>query len=235
MSKAMSLTVVIPAYNEDEIIISSVEQTLSAVEALGIDHEVIIVNDGSADNTLQLIQQELPNWKHTSVVDRERNGGFGAAVMSGIKAATKEFIICIPVDSPMETETLQKFVEVAPSTDVIASYRIKRVGYTVRMAINSWMYHKMVSAIFSMDLKDYNWIHLYRRSIFDKVSFSAKGIFMLAEVLIEANKHNYNISEIPVEQKQRITGVAASAKLSSILFVLKEMLAYYTNTGNDIR
>lgn len=235
MTKPLSLSVIIPAYNEEDIILSSVGQTLDAVKQMGVEYEVIIVNDGSADSTYQLICNNAQPWENTRCVNRERNGGFGAAVNSGIAAATKEFIICVPVDSPMDAETLAAFMKAAPHTDVVASYRVKRVGYTLRMRINSWVYHQMISAIFGMNLKDYNWIHLYRRSIFDKVAFTSKGIFMLAEVLIEANKYRFRIAEIPVEQKQRITGVAASAKLSSILFVLREMLGYYTNTGNDIR
>ncbi len=226
MSGPFSLSIVIPAYNEEEIIVSSVQQTMDAVQAAVADFEIIIVDDCSRDSTKALIEANLDKWPSTRLVCNAQNGGFGAAVWTGLQAATKEFVLCVPVDSPMDAETLAPFIAAAPTTDVISSYRVKRVGYTNRMRFNSWAYHKLIGWVFGLKLKDYNWIHLYRRAIFDKVHYQSRGIFMMAEVLVEANKHGYRIAEIPVGQKQRMTGIATSAKLSTILFVLEEMYAY---------
>lgn len=226
MSSDISLTIVIPAYNEEEIIVSSVQQTINAVASAVTDFEVIVVDDGSADATQALIEANLHKWDHTRLVINEQNGGFGAAVSTGIAAATKEFILCVPVDSPIDRETLLPFLTLAPNTDVIASYRIARVGYTLQMRFNSWVYHKMVRALFGLKLRDYNWIHLYRRAIFQKVNFRSRGIFMMVELLVEAHRNGYRISEIPVTQKERITGIATSVKFSTIKFVLVEMAHY---------
>lgn len=229
MKQPISLSIVIPAYNEEEIIVSSVQQTLDAVQAAVADFEVIIVDDCSLDSTKALIEANLHLWPNTRLVSKSQNGGFGSAVWAGIEQANKEFILCVPVDSPMDDETLAPFIATAPTTDVIASYRVKRVGYTTRMRFNSWAYHKLIYHTFGLKLKDYNWIHLYRKEVFDKVSYNSLGIFMMAEVLVEAHKHGYRIAEIPVDQKQRMTGIATSAKLSTILFVLEEMYAYLKN------
>lgn len=226
MNGSFSLSIVIPAYNEEEIILSSVQQTLDAVQAAVADFEIIIVDDCSVDSTKALIEAYMVKWPHTRLVCNAQNGGFGAAVWTGLQAATKEYVLCVPVDSPMDAETLAPFLAAAPTTDVVASYRVKRVGYTLRMRFNSWAYHVLIGLVFRLKLKDYNWIHLYRRAIFDKVRYQSKGIFMMAEVLVEAHKHGYRIAEIPVDQKQRMTGIATSTKLSTILFVLEEMYGY---------
>ncbi len=226
MSDSISLSIVIPAYNEEEIIVSSVQQTLEAVQAAITDFEIIIVDDCSIDTTRQLIEANVHRWPNTRLVCKEQNGGFGSAVWAGIQEATKEFILCVPVDSPMDHDTLAPFIATAPTTDVIASYRVKRVGYTLRMRFNSWAYHKLICQVFGLKLRDYNWIHLYRKQVFDKVQYNSLGIFMMAEVLVEAHKYGYRIAEIPVDQKQRMTGIATSTKLSTILFVLEEMFAY---------
>lgn len=224
-----SLSIVIPAYNEEEIIVTSVQQTLAAVSQAVADYEIIIVDDGSKDATQALVNKHLHEWPQARMVINKKNGGFGAAVWAGIQEASKEFILCVPVDSPIDLETLAPFLAVAPSTDVVASYRVKRVGYTLRMRFNSWAYHKLVSVVFGINLKDYNWIHLYRSCIFKKVTYQSRGIFMMVEVLLEARKNGFKIAEIPVHQKQRVTGIATSAKLSTILFVLKEMQRYLKN------
>lgn len=226
MKQPISLSIVIPAYNEEEIIVSSVQQTLKAVQSTVANYELIIVDDCSVDSTKALIEANLHLWPNTRLVSKPSNGGFGSAVWAGIQQAHKEYILCVPVDSPMDIETLAPFIAAAPATDIIASYRVKRVGYTLRMRFNSWAYHKLIWYIFGVKLKDYNWMHLYRRTVFDKVRYNSLGIFMMAEVLIEASKHGYHIAEIPVYQKQRITGIATSTKLSTIMFVLEEMLAY---------
>lgn len=226
MSTSISLSIVIPAYNEEEIIVSSIQQTFNAVEAAVTDFEIIIVDDCSIDGTRRLIETNMHLWPNARLICKEQNGGFGSAVWAGIKVAAKEYVLCVPADSPMDPETLAPFVNAAPYTDVIASYRVRRVGYTLRMRFNSWAYHKLIYHVFGLKLKDYNWIHLYRKNVFDKVQYNSLGIFMMAEVLVEAHKQGYRIAEIPVSQKQRMTGIATSAKLSTILFVLKEMYTY---------
>lgn len=121
----------------------------------------------------------------------------------GFSIAKYTYIMCVPVDSPLDENMFTAFTKHIHHADVLVSYRVARLGYSFRMKLNSWLFHILVSFLFNMKLKDYNWIHLYHRKIFDegKISIQSKGLFALAEVLIKANKRAFTFCEFPVSQQ----------------------------------
>jgi glycosyltransferase involved in cell wall biosynthesis len=223
-----SYSIIIPVYNEEDIILRSIDQNISVLDNAEVDYELIIVNDGSKDSSGELINQFLIN-KRVQVFHHSDNVGFGGAVKTGINLARNTLILCVPADSPLTEPIFKDFMAVAPKADVIVSYRIARLGYTPRMRLNSYVYHLLIEFLFDIHFVDFNWIHLYNRNIFDegKIEITSKGIFMLAEVLIQADRKGYNFIEIPVAQNERITGIATASKFSIIFKTLYEIARYY--------
>jgi glycosyltransferase involved in cell wall biosynthesis len=222
MKKAESLCIITPVFNEQDIIESSVNQTLQSALCFFKEIEYIIINDGSTDNSPTIINENF-NSSVFKIVHKV-NGGFGSAVTCGIENSTNEWIICVPADSPLDTSTAKIFYEAIDKADVIVSYRLQRKGYNYLMHLNSIVFHFLVSNFFNIQLKDYNWIHMYRKSIFEKITIESKGIFMLAEVLIKAKKNKFSFHEVPVEQLQRLTGIATASKPSAVIKTIIEML-----------
>jgi glycosyltransferase involved in cell wall biosynthesis len=157
------------------------------------------------------------------IVHKE-NGGFGSAIKKGISIAKNEYIICIPADSPLDEQTAKSFFEAHLKSDIVVSYRLERKGYSKWMLLNSKVFHFLVSNLFNIKLKDFNWIHLYKTEIFNHVDIQSKGIFMLAEVLVKAKKLKYSFIEIPVYQRQRLTGIATASKPSAVIKTILEMI-----------
>ena len=227
MSK-LSISIIVPIYNEEEAIISSIFRNITVLQSFHCDFEIILVNDGSKDNSLEIIKSEFSKLPYVRILSYEENGGIGKAIRSGLDICSKEYILCVPVDSPLNNDMFGSFVSNIGKADVIVSYRRERIGYSYRMKINSYAFHLLISKLFQMRLTDYNWIHCYHRKIFDekKITLHANGIFILAEVLILAQRNKYTIIEIPVDQEIRLTGIATASKLSAIINTLKEMVAF---------
>lgn len=222
------VSVIIPAFNEEAIIEASVQKALDVLQRHKADFEIIIVNDGSWDKTKEILEKKFSLTPGISIIHKPKNEGFGSAIRTGISQGKKEFLFCVPVDSPLTDELYVAFSNNARKADVLVSYRRKRIGYSMLMLLNSWIYHLTISLLFGMKLKDYNWIHLYHRKLFDdggiKIEFN--GIFMLAEILIKAKRKGYTFFEFEVEQTQRLTGIATSAKPSSMLKTLLDVVAF---------
>lgn len=229
MSNAFSVSVVTPVFNEEQIIESAVRTNLKLLRQFNCDFEILLVNDGSKDNSAQIIDRCFSSAPEIKIIHKAVNEGFGGAVKSGITGAKKEFILCIPADSPLTPEVLTAFAEAAGKADIIVSYRLERLGYSWRMKLNSKVFHFLVSRLFDIQLRDFNWIHMYHRRIFgdNGIKISSKGLFMLAEALIDARRKGFSFYEIPVHQTQRATGVATASKLTTVLKTLREIAAYY--------
>lgn len=220
------ISIITPVFNEEAIIVEATITNMETIAKGGYNFEIILVNDGSSDKSAELIDSNFSNRSNIKILHLDKNAGMGGAVKKGIAIAQGEYIICVPADSPLDEETFGRFASHFSKADVLVSYRKERLGYNKRMLLNSWGFHKLVSILFGMNLKDYNWIHLYKRTIFDSgaVSIESKGLFMLAEILIKAKRAGFTFFEFEVNQKQRLTGIATASKLSSVIKTLIEML-----------
>lgn len=225
---AFSVSVIIPAYNEEAIIKNAVKNALDILVAANIDFEIIIVNDGSSDNTGAILDEFFTGHSNITVYHNPHNEGFGGAIRCGVKLAKKPFIFCVPADSPLTVALYQAFSSNAHKADVLVSYRRAKLGYSVKKHINSYVYHKLVTVLFKMNLRDYNWIHMYNRKIFDegKIEIEYNGIFMLAEILIKAKRAGFTFFEFEVEQTERLTGIATASRFTAILKTLVDIIGF---------
>jgi glycosyltransferase involved in cell wall biosynthesis len=226
--KSFAVSVIIPVYNEEAIIARSVLQAYNVLCNKGITFEIIIVNDGSTDNTANIAKHNFTHIPEIVVYNKETNQGFGSAIRSGIKLSKNKYIFCVPADSPLTEDLYLAFSANALKADIIVSYRREKIGYSIQKHINSYVYHKLISVLFDMQLQDYNWIHMYNRKIFDEgnISIDFNGIFMLAEVLVKAKRNNYTFFEIEVEQTERLTGIATASKFSAVIKTLIDVIVF---------
>ena len=226
--KPISVSVIVPAYNEEAIIKNALDAAYTILQTAGTDFEVIVVNDGSTDQTGAIINDYFKDKPQGIVCHKAVNQGFGGAIRTGIEMASKELIFCVPADSPLTTDLWDIFSRHAYDADVMVSYRKEKVGYSLMRHINSYVFHFLISALFNMRLRDYNWIHMYNRKIFDegKIKIEYDGIFMLSEILIKARNAGFTFVEFEVEQTERLTGIATASKFSAVVRTLGEILHY---------
>lgn len=227
----LSFSIVTPVYNEEAIIINSIQHNIQVLEKTGLEYEIIVVNDGSKDNSYKLILENFKSHPKIKIINLDQNRGFGYAIKMGLSKTINTFLICVPADSPLTGDVFESFKAATARADIVVSARIARLGYTPRMLLNSYIYHWLVKILFGIHLKDFNWIHLYHRKIFDasKIEITSNGIFMLAEVLIRAQMEGYTFCEIYIPQSERLTGIASASRFTVILKTLKEMITFWFN------
>jgi glycosyltransferase involved in cell wall biosynthesis len=230
MVEKKSLSLIIPAYNEEKGIRGAILENRKVLSESFARFEIIVVDDGSRDATLRAIEEAasgVPEMRWHS----QKNGGFGSAVRRGIGLARMDYVMFAPVDSPLTRDVLDAFLAHLGEADVLVSYRVSREGYSPRMKANSSVYHFLISALFGLSLKDYNWIHMYKRAMFDHdVQIENGGIFMLAEVLIKAHRKGYTFSEFPVAMRARQDGSATAASFTAAWRTARDMLEFYWRT-----
>lgn len=222
------VSVIIPAYNEEAIIEGAVQAAHDILSGAGADYEIIVVNDGSSDATAEILNRSFASTPGIRIIHKDKNAGFGSAIRTGIAAADKQYILCIPADSPLTPALYTAFSTHAHRADVLVSYRRQKLGYSFIKLINSYVYQRMISVLFDMRLRDYNWIHMYDRRIFREggISIRYDGIFMLAEILIKAKRGGFTFYEFEVEQTERLTGIATASRPAAILRTIRDMLTF---------
>lgn len=210
------LSVLIPAYNEQELLAESVETMLRAAAEASADFELVVVDDGSADRTPQLLDELAAGNPRIRAFHHKQNQGIGGGIgTAGRNALCDRAIIC-PVDSPLSAQQLRAFLAASADDTIVVGYRSERVGYQGWQQIGSAVYHEMACLLLGLRLKDLNWIHMYPTRLFSEVDLQFGGIVYLAEVLAKGRRLGYKFAEIESPMIARIKGVATISKPKAI-------------------
>ncbi len=219
-----SISVFFPCYNEAENIAPLVDKTLTILSKLTGDFESIIVDDGSTDGTGKVIDTLASDIDTIKAVHHEKNSGYGAALQSGFRAATKELVFYTDGDGQFDIAEMPKLLPMMKQYDIVSCYRINRQEGLIRK-INAWAWTKLVCWMFGMKIKDIDCgFKLFKRRIFDNIEIRSTGALIDAEILARATRKGYTVTQAGVHHYPRKTGEQSGANLSVIFRAFKELL-----------
>ena len=222
-----------PAFNEEATIRASLGGIIEVMTAYGEPFEVLVVDDGSDDETSRIVEAVPGLGTHVRLFKHDRNRGLGAALRTAISAARGDFIVGSPVDSPLDREQLRAFHDAIEARgsyagsgpgDVAVGYRPEHVGYKWWMRIGSWIYRMLLRTAFRMWLRDFNWICMYRRSVFETVTIQRDGFSVLPEILVKANRAGFKLRQVPCPMKPRERGKGTVGRPSFLIEALAEFV-----------
>src|SRR5215831_6632740 len=153
-AKPAGLSVFFPAYNDSGTIASMVIRAVQAASELTPDYEVIVVNDGSSDATADVADELARTYAHVRVIHHPTNRGYGGALQTGIRSATKELIFYTDGDAQYDPGELKVLWEhMTPEADIVNGYKISRADPLHRKIIGR-IYHYIVSLLFGIRMRD---------------------------------------------------------------------------------
>ncbi len=237
-NKAKSITVIIPAFNEEAMLEASVLRTKDTFMSLNFDFEIIIVNDKSSDRTAAIGQSLSRREKSIRIIHHEKNKGIGASFLTGISCATKEYIIFVPVDNPLEREDLLEYIPRIDVSDIVVGCRVERVGYSRPARFVSFVYNRiLVPLFFNVGISDVNWIQIYRRRLFTDgvIKFRPSKVFFLVEILVQAKRKRLIIVEVSARMKKRFVGKPTHSNVGVIWETLFDMWKYFWQLKKEDR
>lgn len=220
----VSITVFFPCYNEQGNVRKVAEQALGVLEGLHADYEVIIVDDGSSDNTGPLADAVAAEHPRVRVIHHARNLGYGAALQSGFRAATRPIVFYTDGDAQFDIAEMPPLLPLLEKYDIVSCYRLNRQDNFVRR-MNGWLWTRFTSVMFSLPLRDIDCaFKLYKRAIFDDIRMESTGALIDTEILARAARKGYTITQRGVHHYPRTAGRQTGANLRVVLRAFKELL-----------
>jgi len=199
------LSIVAPAYNEEAGLDEFYSRLIDAVKDLDIDLEIIYVNDGSQDSTLEIMSKQHENDSRITIIDLSRNFGKEIALTAGLDHASGDAVVVIDTDLQDPPELIPQLVEKwKEGFDVVNAKRIKRKGETVFKKVTSYIYYRFLYQMSDIKIpKDTGDFRLLNRNALDALlelrekHRYMKGLFAWV---------GYSQTEITYERDQRYAG-----------------------------
>lgn len=206
-----SLTIFFPCYNEEENVQKAVEAALVAAQLVTDDYEIMVVNDGSADQTGIIADQLAAQNPRVRVVHHPKNRGYGAALQSGYRSAVKDTVFYTDGDLQFDMKEIIKLWPLIEEYDVVTGYRIKRMDPLIRK-LNSFGWTTLTKLLFGLPVRDVNCaFKLFRREVVADMPLISEGALIDAEVFARAKKAGYRIIEVGVNHYPRLRGKQTGA------------------------
>jgi glycosyltransferase involved in cell wall biosynthesis len=222
MAADLQLSVVIPGFNEAENIGGVVVEALATLDGCGRSFEIVVVNDGSTDNTADVLAGLAARSRHIKVVTHPVNRGMGAALRTGLQNSRGSLITWIPSDGQFDLAEVLWQLPLMDSCDLAIALRTG-VPRTWRLAITA-CFHFLIWLMFRFRVGDMCGIFIVHRSILDRVMPLSDNVFFTVEFPILALKHGKRVKEFTVTVKLRRGGASKVANLRSFLRVFIEMV-----------
>lgn len=228
------LSILMPAYNEAYSIAENVCETVETMRALGIDFEIVVIDDGSLDGTHTAAIEALRVWPDRVRIVRCRlNQGKGNALICGTSYSKGEYVAFLDADMDLHPEQLEKFFAIMTNSDadvVIGSkfHPESRVEYPRLRRIYSFIYFLLVRALFGLPLRDtQTGIKLFKREVLEHVlpRVLVKRFAFDLELLANAHHFGYKITEAPVEVNFK--RVCSRLRLPAVWNVFLDTLAIF--------
>jgi len=217
-----SISTVLPAYNEEAVIATTVRRTAAALAALGItDFEILVIDDGSSDATAARASSAENPGTRVRVVSHPRNRGYGAALRTGFDAATRDAVFLMDSDGQFDPNEISRLLALYGPDRVICGYRIRRRDTWVRR-----FYHRaffgLVRLGFGPTARDVNCaFKLFPRAVGQ--GLHADGALVSTELLVRARRSGYGLMNVGVHHYPRTTGRATGADVGVVMRAFREL------------
>ena len=212
MTTPRTISVILPAYNEEDNIEAAVNDILSYLVRIAHEYEVIIVNDGSRDRTGEIADGLASQNPHVRVIHHNPNKGYGQALKSGFAAAQYRLLFFTDSDRQFDIRNLDDMLPLITDADIVIGYRLNRQDPPIRKIL-SLGYNILMKILFNLKARDIDCaFKLFRREVFDHICIESDRFFVNTEILVKARTQRFRIREVGVQHFPR------TANLSSVGF-----------------
>ena len=201
MASIMNLSIVIPAYNEEIGIAGTIDGVVEVIKLLDIEYELIVVNDGSTDNTAKIVEN-----KNIKIINHEENKGYGASLKTGVRYSQYENILIIDADGSYPAEHIPDLLESAMNYDMVVGARvagnvkIPLIRKPAKLFIN-----KLANYLAEKKIPDLNsGMRIIKKEIIQQfLKILPNGFSFTVTITLAMLTNDYQIKYIPINYNER--------------------------------
>jgi glycosyltransferase involved in cell wall biosynthesis len=224
------ISVFFPAFNDAKSIGKLVTDALEMLPDLTDDFEVIVINDGSTDETAEVLRELETKHQNLRMIQHETNKGYGGALRSGFQAAAKDLVFYTDGDAQYDVRELPKLLSLLnEKTDVVNGYKIER-GDKLNRKVVGGFYSRLARILFSLPIRDVDCdFRLIRREVLGKINLSSTSGSICVELIYKLKKIGASFQEIGVSHYERPFGQSQFFTFGRVTKTLIDFFSLWLN------
>ncbi|MBI5104417.1 MAG: glycosyltransferase family 2 protein [Solirubrobacterales bacterium] len=217
------LTIVLPCFNEAENVADAIRYATQAAERCSIDHEIVVVDDGSSDDTSTIAATFVERDRHVRLIVHPQNLGYGDALRSGIAAASMPWVLLTDADLQFDLREIEDFLPYTQRADLILGWRILRQD-PLHRRVNAAAWNWLVRRSFHLRVRDIDCaFKLIRRDLLQSCQLSATGAMISTELLVKCRAAGGRMEEVGVHHRARVAGEQSGANPRVVARAFREL------------
>jgi glycosyltransferase involved in cell wall biosynthesis len=230
-----SISVFFPAYNDAPSIPKLIADTFEVLPQVATDYEVIVINDGSRDNTGEILAQlEQKYAPRMRVITHTENRGYGAALRSGFSAVTKDLVFYTDGDGQYDVRELPKLLaHMASDVGLVNGYKLERSDPQHRIWIGN-VYNAFARFLFRVRIRDIDCdFRLIRRELLNDIRLISTSGTICVELVRKIELTRWRVAEVGVRHYPRLHGRSQFFRVRSLLMTVYQLARLYVMVGID--
>jgi len=226
----LSISAFFPCYNDAGSIALVVQDAYKILKGISKDFEIIVVDDGSGDESREILERLKNKIQQLKLVFHKKNKGYGGALRSGFKTASKEYIFYTDGDGQYDPSEISKLVErLENDVEVVQGYKIKRSDQWYRLIIGR-LYHYSTKIMFGLRIKDVDCdFRLIKKKAIDSIDLENNSGVICVELVKKLQDKGFKFVEVGVHHYPRLHGHSQFFNYRRILKTMIELVILWFN------
>ena len=223
-----SVSIIVPAYNEEGNIERTIDELIEITEESHDLVEIIVINDGSIDKTGEIIEKYAENYPFIKAYHNRPNKGLGYTYRKGVELATKNYITLVPGDGEICKDSIKTYLALTGYADIIIPFI---QNYWIRPLSRQFLsktFTMLVNAISGLNITYYNGPVIHKAELLKKRKINADGFGYQAELLVKMIKEGASFVQVSMLLQPRRYGATSALNLKNFIDVAKTLYEIFS-------
>lgn len=228
MKNLKSISVFFPCLNDGKSLPYLLDKTYKVLPKITQNYEVIVIDDGSTDDSIEVVQSLIKYYRHLRLIKHKKNLGYGGVLKTGFNSSKKEWVFYTDGDGQYDpAEIVNLVLKVREDIDVVNGYKIKRQDSYIRRLLGS-IYNGIVQKLYDLPIKDVDCdFRLIRKSTLAKVKLvNTSGIICL-ELILKLKKMGARFAQTPIHHYKRPFGRSQFFRVKHVYKMIKDNVRFF--------
>ncbi len=222
-----TLSLVLPAYNEEANISAVLDDALATLPLFADDFEILVVDDGSRDGSAERVTRTAGHDDRVRLLRHARNRGYGAALTTGFRESRGDFVMFMDADRQFDIRDLRLLSPFAGEYDIVAGFRMERSD-PLHRRIFAELFNVSVRVLFGVHLRDIDCaFKLFRGDLIRSLDLTSPGALINTEIQAKARRRGARLQQVGVHHYPRVAGEATGGSPRVVLRAVRETFALW--------